>query len=121
VRSIRSLQAVEAVHLKLQSALPQLDRVEVCYHGGEPYGQPCDCRKPRTGLILKAADELNINLTESYVIGDRWRDVDCARTAGCRAIFIQRGYKEKLREAPDVIVTNFNDTVNAVLRDADAL
>jgi D-glycero-D-manno-heptose 1,7-bisphosphate phosphatase len=120
-RGIQSREAIEAMHLKLQSALPQLDRVEICYHGGEPYRQTCDCRKPRTGLILKAADELNINLTDSYVIGDRWRDVDCARAAGCRAIFIQRGYKETLRKAPDVTVANFNDAVNAVLRDAGAL
>ena len=120
-RGIQSREAIEAMHLKLQSALPQLDRVEICYHGGERHGQTCDCRKPRTGLILKAADELNINLTDSYVIGDRWRDVDCARAAGCRAIFIQRGYKETLRKAPDVTVANFNDAVNAVLRDAGAL
>jgi D-glycero-D-manno-heptose 1,7-bisphosphate phosphatase len=120
-RGIQSRENVEAMHLKLQSALPELDRVEICYHGGEPYGQTRDCRKPRTGLILKAADELNINLTDSYVIGDRWRDVDCARAAGCRAIFIQRGYKETLRKAPDVTVANFNDAVNAVLRDAGAL
>jgi D-glycero-D-manno-heptose 1,7-bisphosphate phosphatase len=120
-RGIQSREAVEAMHLKLQSALPQLDRVEICYHGGEAYSQPCDCRKPRTGLILKAADELNINLAESYVIGDSWRDIDCARAAGCSAIFIERGYKEKLREGPDITVATFNDAVNAVLHDAGAL
>ena len=47
-----------------------------------------------------------------------WRDVDCARAAGCRAIFTQRGYEESLREVPDFTVLNFNDAVNAVLRDA---
>jgi D-glycero-D-manno-heptose 1,7-bisphosphate phosphatase len=117
-RGAQSREAVEAMNLKMQSALPQLDRIEICYHGGEPYGQPCDCRKPRTGLILRAAHELNINLGKSYVIGDRWRDIDCARAAGCRAIFIQRGYKEKLREAPNVTAANFRDAVSAVLRDA---
>ena len=117
-RGTQSREAVEAMHLKLQSALPSLDRIEICYHGGEPYGQPCDCRKPRTGLILRAAHELNINLGKSYVIGDRWRDIDCARAAACRAIFIQRGYKEKLRESPDVTAANFKDAVGAILRDA---
>jgi D-glycero-D-manno-heptose 1,7-bisphosphate phosphatase len=107
---------VEAMHLKLQSALPSVDRIEICYHGGERYGQPCDCRKPRPGLILRAATELNIDLKESYVIGDRWRDIDCARAAGCRAIFIDRGYKENLRQAPDITVANFKEAVNAVLR-----
>lgn len=117
-RGTQSRQAVEARNLKMQSALPLLDRIEICYHAGERYGQPCDCRKPRPGMILRAAAELNIDPKRSYVIGDRWRDIDCARAAGCRAIFIQRGYKETLREAPDFTVANFNDAVTAVLHDA---
>ena len=117
-RGTQSRETVEAMNLKMQSALPSLDRIEVCYHAGERYGPSCDCRKPRPGLILRAAAELNIDPKTSYVIGDRWRDVDCARAAGCHAIFIQRGYKESLREAPDFIVANFNEAVTAVLRDA---
>lgn len=117
-RGTQSHEAVEAMNLKMQSALPFLDRIEVCYHAGERYGQPCNCRKPRPGLILRAVAELNIDLKRSYVIGDRWRDVDCARAAGCRAIFIQRDYSESLREAPDFTVANFNEAVSTVLRDA---
>ena len=117
-RGTQSREAVEAMNLKMQSALPSLDRIEICYHAGELYGQPCGCRKPRPGLILRAVAELNIDPKRSYVIGDRWRDVDCAHAAGCRAIFIQRAYKETLREAPDFTVANFNDAVSAVLRDA---
>jgi D-glycero-D-manno-heptose 1,7-bisphosphate phosphatase len=117
-RGTQSREAVEAMNLKMQSALPLLDRIEICYHAGERYGQPCGCRKPRPGLILRAAAELNIDRKTSYVIGDRWRDVDCAHAAGCRAILIQRGYKETLRDAPDFTVANFNNAVNAVLRDA---
>lgn len=117
-RGIQSREAVEAMNLKMQSALQLLDRVEVCYHAGERYGEPCACRKPRPGLILRAAAELNIDAKRSYVIGDRWRDVDCAHAAGCRAVFIERGYKEPLRHAPDFTVPTFNDAVTAVLRDA---
>jgi D-glycero-D-manno-heptose 1,7-bisphosphate phosphatase len=117
-RGTQSREGVEAMNLKMQSALPILDRIEICYHGGEAYGEPCDCRKPRPGMILRAAAELNIDVKKSYVIGDRWRDVDCARATGCRAIFIQRGYKETLREAPDFTVANFKDAVSVVLRDA---
>jgi len=119
-RGTQNREAVEAMNLKMQSALPLLDRIEVCYHAGERYGQPCDCRKPRPGLILRAVAELNIDPKRSYVIGDRWRDVDCARAAGCRAILIQRGYEESLREAPDFTVANFNEAVTTVLRDADS-
>ena len=119
-RGTQSREAVEAMHVKMQLALPSLDRVEICYHAGERYGEPCDCRKPRPGLILRAAAELKIDLCASYVIGDRWRDINCARAAGCRAIFIERGYQESLRETPDFAVTNFRDAVNTLLRDARA-
>jgi D-glycero-D-manno-heptose 1,7-bisphosphate phosphatase len=112
-------EAVQAIHLRMQSTLPFLDRIEVCYHAGERYGQRCDCRKPRPGMLLRAAAELKIDLGASYVIGDRWRDIDCARAAGCRAIFIQRGYQEGLREPPDFTVLNFSDAVSALLRDAN--
>jgi D-glycero-D-manno-heptose 1,7-bisphosphate phosphatase len=70
-------------------------------------------------LILRAAAELNIDPKESYVIGDRWRDIGCARAAGCCAIFIDHGYHEKLRQAPDVTVANFKEAVNAVLRNSN--
>jgi D-glycero-D-manno-heptose 1,7-bisphosphate phosphatase len=117
-RGTQSREAVEAINVKMQTALPLLDRVEVCYHAGDRYGESCDCRKPRSGLILRAVAELRIDPKRSYVIGDRWRDVDCARAAGCRAIFIQRGYKEGLREAPDYTVSNFDEAVSAVVHDA---
>ncbi|HEX4706568.1 MAG TPA: HAD family hydrolase [Candidatus Udaeobacter sp.] len=117
-RRTQTREMVEAMHLKLRSAIPSIDRIEVCYHAGEQHGEPCECRKPRPGMILRAAAELNVDLPASYVIGDRWRDVDCARAASCRAIFIDRGYEEKLRERPDFTVANFNDAVDTILRDA---
>ena len=117
-RGRQSREAVEAMHTKMQLALPSLDRIEICYHAGERYGESCDCRKPRPGMILRAAADLKIDVGTSYVIGDRWRDIDCARAAGCRAIFIERGYGESLRQAPDFTVGNFGDAVNVLLRDA---
>ncbi len=117
-RGMQSREAVEAMHVKMQSALPSLDRIEICYHAGERCGEPCDCRKPRPGMILRAAAELKIYVSASYVIGDRWRDINCARASGCRAIFIERGYEESLHETPDFTVANFGDAVNALLRDA---
>lgn len=117
-RGTQSPEAVKAMHAKMQLALPWLDRVEICYHAGQRYGELCDCRKPRPGMILRAATDLKIDLVTSYVIGDRWRDIDCARAAGCRAIFIERGYAESLREAPHFTVGNFGEAVDVLLRDA---
>ena len=117
-RGTQSREAVEAMNLKMQSALPLLDRIEICYHAGQCHGESCDCRKPRPGLILRAAAALNIDPKRSYVIGDRWRDIDCAYAAGCRAILIQRGYNETLRKKPDFTVTSFNEAVTAIRHDA---
>jgi D-glycero-D-manno-heptose 1,7-bisphosphate phosphatase len=114
-RGSQSREAVEAMHVKMQSALPLLDRIEVCYHAGERYGEPCYCRKPRPGMILRAAAELKIDLRASYVVGDRWRDINCARAAGCRAIFIDHQYDESLRQKPDLTVRTFSEAVAAVL------
>jgi D-glycero-D-manno-heptose 1,7-bisphosphate phosphatase len=119
-RGTRSREAIEAMHAKMQLVLPWLDRIEVCYHAGERYGEPCGCRKPRPGMILRAASEMKIDLGTSYVIGDRWRDINCARAAGCRAIFIERGYDEPLRQPPDFTVASFGDAVNALLRQSHA-
>jgi D-glycero-D-manno-heptose 1,7-bisphosphate phosphatase len=69
--------------LQMLEQLP-IDRVMVCYHGGERVGDPCDCRKPRPGMLLDAAKELRISLSGSFMIGDRWRDIECGAPAGCQ-------------------------------------
>jgi D-glycero-D-manno-heptose 1,7-bisphosphate phosphatase len=117
-RGAQQRSTVEAINKKLIKAIPWLDRIEVCFHAGKDYGESCDCRKPKPGMLLRAAAELGIDLATSYVIGDRWRDVDCARAAGCYAIFINRDYNESLRERPDVIVGTFGEAVTAVLEAA---
>jgi D-glycero-D-manno-heptose 1,7-bisphosphate phosphatase len=74
-------------------------------------------------MLHRAAAALEIDLSASVMIGDRWQDVDCARAAGCRAIFIDHGYAESLRQEPDVTVKTFAAAVDAVLQEAtsDAL
>jgi D-glycero-D-manno-heptose 1,7-bisphosphate phosphatase len=67
-------------------------------------------------MLLRAASRHNIDLKRSFVIGDRWRDVDCARAAGCRAIFIDHGYGERLRHRPDITVASFQEAVTAILQ-----
>jgi D-glycero-D-manno-heptose 1,7-bisphosphate phosphatase len=119
-RGTQTHKEVEAMNLKMRSAVPFLDRIEICYHAGERYGELCGCRKPRPGLIFRAAEALDVDPKISYVIGDRWRDIDCARAAGCRAILIQRNYNEALHETPDFIVGSFSEAVATVLRDASS-
>jgi D-glycero-D-manno-heptose 1,7-bisphosphate phosphatase len=90
---------VETIHAHMVAQLP-IDRVEVCYHPGKGESD-CDCRKPKPGMLLRAAQALQIDLARSWMVGDRWRDIDCGHAAGCRTVFIDRGYAEELRQKPD--------------------
>jgi D-glycero-D-manno-heptose 1,7-bisphosphate phosphatase len=107
--------AVEAIHAEMRRQLP-LDRVEVCYHPGKGLSD-CDCRKPKPGMLLRAARELGIDLAQSWMVGDRWRDVDCGHAAGCRTIFIDRGYAEELNQSPDFRAKNLREAAEIILAD----
>ena len=117
-RGAQSREAVEAMHEKLRGAIPSLDGIEVCFHAGAAHGEPCECRKPKPGMLLRAAAALEIDLAESFLIGDRWRDVDCAHAAGCRVVLIDHGYRETLREKPEFTVSNLNEAVSIILNAA---
>jgi D-glycero-D-manno-heptose 1,7-bisphosphate phosphatase len=105
---------VEEIHAFMCRQLP-IDRVEVCYHAGR--GEPeCDCRKPRPGMLLRAARDLGIDLGQSWMVGDRWRDIDCGKAAGCRTIFIDRGYKEELRAKPDYRAGTLREAASIILK-----
>ena len=105
---------VEEIHRYMSDVLP-VDLVLTCFHGGEKYGQPCECRKPRPGMLRRAADQLQIALSESYMVGDRWRDIDCGKRAGCKTVFVDWGYTEDLRELPDHRATNLLDVARIIL------
>ncbi|HZE13997.1 MAG TPA: HAD family hydrolase [Chthoniobacterales bacterium] len=115
-RGTQSREAVEAMHTKLRAAIPAIDAIEVCYHAGATHGEPCDCRKPKPGMLLRASANHDLDLPRSFLIGDRWRDIGCARAAGCRVVFIDHGYREALRETPDFTVSSFREAVATVLQ-----
>lgn len=104
---------VENIHAHLLAQLP-LDRVDVCYHAGQ--GQTdCDCRKPKPGMLRHAARELGIDLAASWMVGDRWRDIDCGHAAGCRTVLIDYHYDEALRQAPDFRVDTLLAAADLIL------
>jgi D-glycero-D-manno-heptose 1,7-bisphosphate phosphatase len=115
-RGTQSRDSVEAMHAKLRAELPALDGIEVCFHAGSGSGDPCDCRKPKPGMLLRAAATHHIDLRRSFLIGDRWRDIDCAHAAGCRAVFIDHRYRERLGENPEFTVTTFREAVTIILQ-----
>jgi transaldolase len=92
-RGTAARESVEALNAAVARDVG-LDALYACYHDD---ADGCDCRKPKPGLLLRAAREHGIDLTASAFVGDRLRDVQCARSAGCRAIFLDCGYAETLR------------------------
>jgi D-glycero-D-manno-heptose 1,7-bisphosphate phosphatase len=87
----------------------------------ERYRRACECRKPRPGLILRAASDLRIELKDSWVVGDRARDIAAGRAAGCRAaVLVKTGYgKTALQELgdpePDFVAENLLDAAEWII------
>jgi D-glycero-D-manno-heptose 1,7-bisphosphate phosphatase len=116
-RGTQSKAAVEAMHAKLMELVPEIDRIEVCYDAGR--GEPSRRRKPEPGMLLDAAADLGLDLKQSWMIGDRWRDIDCGKRAGVRTVFIDFGYAEKLDELPDFTVRSFREAAQRVLKSSN--
>ncbi len=80
----------------LQKEGTDLDGIYYCPHhpreGAPPYRQDCQCRKPRAGMLLKAAEDLGIDLPSSYMVGDGLVDVGAARAAGVVPVLVLTGY-----------------------------
>lgn len=115
-RGTQDRSLVEAMHVWLTSELP-LDGFYVCFHD-DRHG--CNCRKPQPGLLLTAAQERGISLPASYMIGDRWRDVEAGQRAGCRTVWINYGYTEKAPlRPPEATVQSLPQAVAWILHQAE--
>lgn len=90
-RGTQQRVVVESIHAALANQLP-IDDFFVCYHDDR---DGCECRKPKPGLLLQAASRYGLDLTKSYLIGDRWRDIDAGHAAGCPTVWIDGGYAER--------------------------
>ena len=111
-RGKQKRESVEEMHSFLKNQLP-LDDIFVCWHGQD--GE-CDCRKPLPGMLLQASEKYGIDFGKSFMIGDRWRDVNVGYTAGCKTIFIDYQYDEPLHSQPDYITISIKDAAEWVLQ-----
>jgi D-glycero-D-manno-heptose 1,7-bisphosphate phosphatase len=101
-RGTQRREVIEAMNSRLLVEMP-ITAILVCYEDGED----CPRRKPNPGLLLEAAETYRIDLARSFMVGDRWRDVEAGRRAGCRTVFIDLGYAER-RPQPDANYTAAN-------------
>jgi D-glycero-D-manno-heptose 1,7-bisphosphate phosphatase len=99
-RGVTTIEQVNEINATMRAQLP-LDDFFICPHDNV---HKCDCRKPRPGMVLEAAARYNVDLSRSFMVGDRWRDMDCGSAAGVRTVLIDRGYREQAPvKAPDYV------------------
>ena len=122
---------IEKVHGALKDDLTRggarLDGIYYCAHhpsvGEYPYRSDCDCRKPKPGLIQRAARDLDIDLNQSWMIGDRYSDMELARNAGVHSAFVLSGYGRGEWEhqrhfwvhQPDLVSENLLDAIQTIV------
>lgn len=87
-----------------------LDDVFCCFHDDS---DNCDCRKPKIGMITSATNKWNIDISKSYMVGDRWKDIQCGKNAGLKTFLLEKNYNEK-RIKPDYSVSNFSEILNTI-------
>jgi D-glycero-D-manno-heptose 1,7-bisphosphate phosphatase len=112
-RGTQDIRAIEAIHERLRRELP-IDEVLACVHDD---GDGCACRKPKPGLILEGAARHGVDASRSFMVGDRWRDIEAGQAAGCKTIWIDRGYRERGPSSPpDARVASLSEAVEWIFR-----
>jgi D-glycero-D-manno-heptose 1,7-bisphosphate phosphatase len=127
---------VQEVHRTLAAAMEaggaRLDGIYYCPHhptaGEPPYKEDCDCRKPRPGLVRRAAQDLGIDVARSYVVGDRFLDLELAWNAGARGVLVKSGYglgelqyhAPGRPRQPDLVAEHSLEAVSLILAEAEA-
>ncbi len=116
---------VHAVHQQMKQQLAAGGaRVDAIYYCPHTSADDCNCRKPKTGMFDRAAQEHGIDLKRSFVVGDRYGDVQLARNASARSILVRTGYGEgelawhaaKWPSQPDFVAQDLSDAADWILR-----
>jgi D-glycero-D-manno-heptose 1,7-bisphosphate phosphatase len=110
-RGSTSRQLVGDIHARLAVTLA-LDAILTCFHDDS---DDCDCRKPKPGLLLQAARDLSLDLASSFMVGDRWRDVEAGRRAGCRTFYVDQGHEKTVPACTDFRVESLREAAGMVL------
>jgi D-glycero-D-manno-heptose 1,7-bisphosphate phosphatase len=95
-RGTQSRAVVESINTFIESKLP-IRKIFVCYHDN---ADKCTCRKPKPGLILQAAEKYGLDLSRSWMVGDRWKDISAGQAAGLKTIFVDYHYAETYKGSP---------------------
>lgn len=111
-RGTQTRREADALNMHV-ARLSGLDALASCYHDSR---EDCACRKPRPGMLVDAATRWRIDLSRSFLIGDRWRDIEAGRRAGVRTVFIDYSYREQRPDPPaDATVPTLEDAVTWIV------
>ncbi len=110
-RGSRTMADIRAINDSLGRRLG-LDDMRVCPHDDD---HDCGCRKPRPGMLVEAARDFDIDLITSIMVGDRWRDIEAGKAAGCRTVFIDYGYNERRPDGADFECNGLAEAVPWIL------
>ena len=103
-RGINTKKNVIEINNYLKKILP-IKKIYTCFCSSKN----CTFRKPNPGMMIDASKKYNIDLKKSYVVGDRWKDIDAGHKVRCKTIFINKDYKEKLKEKPSYTIRYFSE------------
>jgi D-glycero-D-manno-heptose 1,7-bisphosphate phosphatase len=110
-RGTQRREVVEAINQTLRLHI-SLDEVRICCHDNQ---DNCFCRKPKPGLLLDAARDWGINTAQSFMIGDRWTDIEAGRRAGCQTVLVNASYREWARSRPHFYAGSLLDAAGWIL------
>lgn len=108
-RGAQKQEVVEQINAYLQQVLP-IDALLCCYHDD---ADACSCRKPAPGLLFRAASMFDLDLPHSFLVGDRWRDVQAGARAGCTTILLRMPWSGDAQ--PDVEVADFANATDQIV------
>ena len=109
----QQLEVVELMHNLILETL-YIDSIRVCYHVDV---DDCLCRKPKPGMFLDAMKEFSLDLSHSYMVGDRWRDIEAGNKANCKTILVDSDYQEKKAQDPWAKVSSLLEASDLILAD----
>jgi len=105
---------VEAINARIGAAT-KIEFFYTCFHDDADF---CDCRKPSPGLIYRAVDDLDLVVKDSFMVGDRWRDIAAGQAAGCKNLFIDYSYLEKRPVGPFRRVSSLIEAAYLIIGDS---
>ena len=109
-RGFLQIEDLEKMHEIIDKTL-LVDEIRFCPHDDK---DNCSCRKPKPGLILEVVQKWSIDLRESYVIGDTWKDIGAGKAVGCKTFLLRREYNKGFQKDYDFEVSNLKKTVEII-------